>query len=66
MIQPQELLKKINSEDFKEQIEYAIECGKYTDYEYNGEDEIEIEVFDTEFAVIQVIEVINKIVKDIY
>lgn len=65
MIEPQDLLKKINSESFKEQIEEAIECGKYTDYEYNGEDEIEIEVFSTEFAVRQVIEVINKMVKDI-
>ena len=65
MIEIQELLKKINSEDFKKQIEEAIECGKETDYEYNGEDEIKIDVFSTEFAVLQVIEVINKMVKDI-
>ena len=47
--------------DFLIELKYAIELGKYIDYEYDGEDEYQIEVFDSDIALNHVVSLLKKL-----
>lgn len=49
----------MNSE-LREKLEKAFESARYTDYGYNGEDEYPIDAFDEDFAINEVIWIINQ------
>lgn len=59
MLRDIELMLIIESEDFKKKLEDIIEEGRDFDYEYNGEDEVKVEYFNTK----NVIEAITKLLK---
>lgn len=53
--------KIIESEEFKKEILSAIEGGKWTDYFYNGEDEVPVNAFNSEAALNNVLGVIKEL-----
>jgi hypothetical protein len=50
----------IASVSFQKELKEAIESGKETDYAYDGEDEYPVETYNEDWALKQVIEVIQK------
>lgn len=52
--------KLLENEKFIEELKKAIISGKETDYYYDGEDEVPYEKYNEDFALKQVIKVLEK------
>lgn len=52
--------KILSNEQFIKELEQAIDAGKSVDYEWNGEDEVRHDVFETDAARNQVMELLKK------
>jgi hypothetical protein len=50
----------IASDDFRKELQDAIESGRDTDYCWNGEDEVPVDTFDEGYALSEVIKVLEK------
>ena len=49
----------IENKEFQEALKKAIECGKDTDWGFNGEDEFTYDIFNSEEALQEVIKVLK-------
>lgn len=52
--------KILSDEQFIKELEQAIESGKSTDWGWNGTDEVQYDIFETDTARNQVIELLKK------